>query len=1146
MITKFKKVLVANRGEIAIRVFRACNELGIRTVAIYSEEDKSSLFRTKADESYLIGRNKGPLEAYLSIDEIIKIALKKGVDAIHPGYGFLAENPEFGRKCREVGIELIGPTPEMMEKLGDKIKSKIVAKSVGVNIIPGIDRSVTNEDEAKEFAAFSGYPVILKAAAGGGGRGMRIVNREEDLIREYYSAKNEAKKAFGVDDIFIEKYLEKPKHIEVQILGDKYGNIVHLFERDCSIQRRHQKVVEYTPAFSISQEQREKICEDAVKIAKAVNYMNAGTVEFLLDKHGEHYFIEVNPRIQVEHTVTEMVTGIDIVQSQILISEGYRLDSDRIGIKSQDDIVMNGFSIQCRVTTEDPQNNFAPDTGIIYIYMTGSGAGIRLDGGNGFTGSVISPYYDSLLVKVISWSRTFEDASRKLNRALKEIKVRGVKTNIPFLINVLNHPDFLSGKCDTGFINLNEGLFDIIAKKDIELRILNYIGEKVVNKTKGIKPEFDYPRVPQLTRPKEQRGTKQILDEKGPEGLVDWIKDNKRLLVTDTTFRDAHQSLMATRVRTNDMYNISKAVSVLGNDIFSLEMWGGATFDVAYRFLNESPWERLEILRKKIPNILLQMLIRGSNAVGYKNYPDNVVREFVQQSAKNGIDIFRIFDSLNYIEGMKIATEEVLKTGKIAETCICYSGDILNKDKKKYTLDYYIKTAKELESTGAHILGIKDMSSLLKPEAAYQLVTELKKEIDIPIHLHTHDTSGNGIATVLMAAQAGVDIVDAAFNSMSGITSQPALNSIVAALEHTERTTGLDIDSLQVISDYWAAIRPIYSEFESELKSGTAEIYKYEIPGGQYSNFKPQVESFGLGHKFKEVKEMFKTVNDMLGDIIKVTPTSKVVGDLAIFMVQNDLDPENIYEKAKDMAFPDSVVSYFKGMMGQPMGGFPEELQKLVLKGEEPITGRAGELLEDEDFAKIKKYLEDNFGIEGNIEEVLSYALYPKVFEDYLKYKEENGDFSRMESDIFFHGLREGEIGEVEIEEGKILVIKLIEIGSINEMGFRTLYFEINDSRRAVKIFDKASNVVKTSVEVKMTNPEDKRDIGSSIPGTVAKILVKVGDIVKKNQLVAVVEAMKMETQITAAIDGKVGVIFSKEGDRIEAGELLLRLEELG
>lgn len=1143
MQKKFKKILVANRGEIAIRVFRACNELGIRTVAIYSEEDKNSLFRTKADESYQIGKNKGPIEAYLSIDEIIKIAIKKGVDAIHPGYGFLAENPELGRKCREVGIEFIGPTPEMMDSLGDKIQSKKVASSVGVNIIPGIDRAVRTEEEAKEFANYSGYPIMLKAAAGGGGRGMRIVKREEDLIGEYYSAKNEAKNAFGIEDVFIEKYLEKPKHIEVQILGDKHGNIVHLFERDCSIQRRHQKVIEYTPAFSISDEQRKNICDDAIKIVKAVDYINAGTVEFLLDKHGKHYFIEVNPRIQVEHTVTEMVTGIDIVQSQIMIAEGHSLDSEEIGIKSQDDIKVNGYSIQCRVTTEDPINNFAPDTGNIDIYRTGSGFGIRLDGGNGFTGGNISPYYDSLLVKVTSWSRTFNDANKKVSRALKELRIRGVKTNVAFLINVLNHEEFINGKCDTGFINHNEELFNISVKKDVELRILNYIGEKVVNETMGNKPEFDFPRIPKVERPTIQRGSKQILDEEGAEGLVEWIKKQNSLLITDTTLRDGHQSLMATRMRTTDMLKISKAISVLGNDLFSLEMWGGATFDVAYRFLKESPWDRLELLRKKIPNILFQMLLRGSNGVGYRNYPDNVIREFVRESANKGIDVFRIFDSLNWLDGMKIATEEVLKSGKVAETCICYTGDILNKKKDKYTLDYYIKTAREIEKTGAHILGIKDMSSLLKPEAAFQLITELKKEINIPIHLHTHDTSGNGIATVLMANHAGVDIVDAAFNSMSGLTSQPALNSVVAALEHTERSTGLDIDNLQIISDYWDTIRPIYSQFESELKSGTAEIYKYEIPGGQYSNLRPQVESFGLGHRFNEVKSMYKDVNEMLGDIVKVTPTSKVVGDLAIFMVQNDISPENIYDKAKDMAFPDSTVSYFKGMMGQPMGGFPERLQNLVLKGEEAITCRPGELLEDENFGEIESYLIEKHNIMPKSEDLLSYSIYPKVFEDYLNYIEEQGDLSRMSSDIFFYGLREGEIGEVEIEEGKILVIKLIEIGRIESTGHRTLYFEVNDSRRSIKILDKASNVTLEGIEKQIADPDNKHEIGANIPGTVAKLMVKAGEDVDENQVVAVIEAMKMETQITSSIKGKIVSISVKEGDRVEAGELIMMLE---
>ncbi|RKD28964.1 pyruvate carboxylase [Thermohalobacter berrensis] len=1144
MPKKFKRVLVANRGEIAIRVFRACQELGIRTVAIYSNEDKCSLFRTKADEAYLIGKNKDPIEAYLSIDEIIDLAVKKGVDAIHPGYGFLSENPEFARKCEEAGIEFIGPTHEMMEKLGDKIKSKIVAKKVGVPTIPGVEKPITSEEEAIEFARHCGYPVMLKAAAGGGGRGMRIVKSENDLIKEFRSAKSEAKKAFGIDDIFIEKYLEKPKHIEVQILGDKYGNIVHLFERDCSIQRRHQKIIEYTPAISLTEEKRQAICNDAIKIAKAVDYRGAGTVEFLVDAQGNHYFIEMNPRIQVEHTITEMVTGIDIVQSQILVAEGYSLNSPQIGIKSQDSIETRGYSIQCRITTEDPSLNFAPDTGKIDIYRTGSGFGIRLDGGNGFTGSIISPYYDSLLVKTISWSRTFDDAIRKAIRAIKEHTIMGVKTNADFLINILNHEQFKKGECDTRFIADNPDLFDITPKEDTEMKILKYIGEKVVNETKGEKKEFDVPIVPDVEVPDNLIGTKQILDEKGPEGLVDWIKNANKLLLTDTTYRDAHQSLMATRVRTVDMLKIAKATSTLAKDLFSLEMWGGATFDVAYRFLKESPWVRLEELRKRIPNILFQMLIRGSNGVGYKNYPDNVIREFIKEASSSGIDVFRIFDSLNWIKGMEVAIDEVLKNGKIAEACICYTGDILDNSRDKYTLEYYVKMAKEIEKRGAHILGIKDMSALLKPYAAYKLIKALKNEISIPIHLHTHDTSGNGVATVLMAAEAGVDIVDTAFNSMSGLTSQPALNSVVAALENTSRDTRINLEDIQKISDYWSAVRPVYGQFESDLKSGTTEIYKYEIPGGQYSNLKPQVESFGLGHRFKEVKEMYKKVNEMLGDIIKVTPSSKVVGDLAIFMVQNDLTPENIYEKGKGMSFPDSVVAYFKGLMGQPMGGFPEELQKLVLKGEEPITCRPGELLESEDFDKTEKYLKENFDIKPTKKDLLSYALYPKVFEDYLKFREEYGDLSRMGSDIFFHGLYEGETCEIEIAEGKTLVIKLLRIGELDNEGFRTIIFEVNGNRREIKVKDKASNLRGEESFTQMADPSNKLEVGASIPGKIVKVLVEEGDEVEENQTLAIIEAMKMETDVKASSKGVVESVLAKEGEQVKSGELLFKLKE--
>lgn len=1142
-MSEFKRVLVANRGEIAIRIFRACKELGIRTVAIYSNEDKYSLFRTKADEAYLVGENKSPVEAYLNIEEIISLAIKKGVDAIHPGYGFLSENAEFAKKCTEAGIEFIGPTAEMMDKLGDKIKSKIAAHAVGVATIPGFEKDIESVTEAKKLAKECGYPIMLKAAAGGGGRGMRIVRSEDEIGSAFLSAKNEAKKAFGVDIMFMEKYLEKPKHIEVQVLGDKYGNIVHLHERDCSIQRRHQKVVEFTPAFSVKQEIRDEICNDALKIARSVNYRSAGTLEFLVDTKGNHYFIEMNPRVQVEHTITEMITGIDIVQSQILIAEGHRLDSEEIGIESQDSIKPTGFSIQCRITTEDPTNNFAPDTGKIEVYRTSSGNGIRLDGGNGFAGAVISPYYDSLLVKNISWAKSFKDCIRKSIRALEETNISGVKTNIGFLINVLNHPLFLKGECDTSFIDENPDLIDVAPKADEENRVLRFLGEKIVNETKGNKREYDVPVVPKIIVPEGLSGTKQILDSQGTAGLVKWINNQEKLLLTDTTMRDANQSLMATRVRTRDMIKIAKPTSVFGKDLFSLEMWGGATFDVAYRFLNESPWERLKQLRRDIPNVLFQMLIRGANAVGYKNYPDNVVREFIKESAESGIDVFRIFDSLNWLKGMEVSIDEVLKSGKVAEACICYTGDILDDRREKYNLKYYVDLAKEIEKTGAHILGIKDMSALLKPHAAFKLIKTLKEEIGMPIHLHTHDTTGNGVATVMMAAQAGVDIVDTAFNSMSGLTSQPALNSVVAALRNTKRDTGIDSYGIQQVSDYWAAVRPVYYKFESELISGSAEIYEYEIPGGQYSNLKPQVESFGLGHKFNEVKQMYKEVNEMVGDIVKVTPSSKMVGDFAIFMVQNGLTKENIYENAAGMAFPDSVVTYFKGMMGQPSGGFPQKLQKLVLKGEKPITCRPGELLEPEHFDKIGKHLKEKYNYEPTMKDKLSYALYPEVFEGYLKYISICGDLSRMGSDIYFHGLSENETCEIEVSKGKRFIIRLVKIGQIDGEGNRTLFFEVDGFRRELKIKDKNSRNIQDIIETKVADLSNKKEIGAPIPGTILSVLVKEGDKVKENDALIVVEAMKMETRVTASVSGTVKAINVKEGQQVSLGELLIVFE---
>lgn len=987
---------------------------------------------------------------------------------------------------------------------------------------------------------------MVKAAAGGGGRGMRIVRSEAELLTAFRSAKNEAKKAFGIDDMFIEKYIEGPKHIEIQVLGDKYGNVVHLYERDCSIQRRHQKVIEIAPALSLTPEKREEICADALKIARSVSYRSAGTLEFLVDMHGNHYFIEMNPRVQVEHTITEMTTGIDIVQSQILIAEGFKLDSEEIGIHSQDDIKPRGYAIQCRVTTEDPSNNFSPDTGKIDVYRTGSGFGIRLDGGNGYSGAVISPYYDSLLVKSTAYSRTFEDAVRKSIRAIKELTITGVKTNVDFLINVLNNDQFQKGECDTNFISDNPQLFDIRPRTDEEQRILRFIGEKIVNETKGHKKEYDVPDIPIITSLDGLSGTKQILDAEGPDGVVKWIQNQNKLLLTDTTMRDAQQSLMATRVRTQDMKNIGKATAVYGNDLFSLEMWGGATFDTAYRFLKESPWKRLESLRKRIPNVMFQMLIRGANGVGYKNYPDNVIREFIKESAESGIDVFRIFDSLNWLKGIEVSLDEVLKCNKVAEVALCYTGDILDEARDKYSLKYYVEKAKEIEKMGAHILAIKDMSALLKPYAAKKLITALKDEISIPIHLHTHDTTGNGVATVLMAADAGVDIVDTTFNSMSGLTSQPALNSIVAALGNTDRDTGIDLSGIQKLSDYWDTVRPVYSQFESELKSGSAEIYKFEIPGGQYSNLKPQVESFGIGHRFNDVKHMYKKVNDMVGDIIKVTPSSKMVGDMAIFMVQNDLAPNNILEKAKNMAFPDSVVSYFKGMMGQPEGGFPKELQGIVLKGEEPITVRPGELLPPEDLDKIEAYLKEKYRFNPCKKDILSYALYPDVFEAFIKSVLEYGDVSRMGSDVFFHGLAEGETSEIEVAEGKTMIVQLIEIGKLDAEGNRTLDFEINGNRREIKIKDKTERIIGNSnVDnlSRMADPDNKLEIGASIPGTIIKVLVKEGDSVKEGESLLVIEAMKMETNIVASSTGIIEAVFAEEGKQVKTGELLVKIK---
>lgn len=1138
--------MAANRGEIAIRIFRACTELGISTVAIYSEEDKLSLHRYKADEAYLVGKGKNPIDAYLGIDEIISLAKHIDVDAIHPGYGFLSENAEFAEKCEAAGIAFIGPTAEMQRALGDKVAARKVAKAAGVRTVPGTEDPIEKEEEALKFAKDAGYPIIIKAAAGGGGRGMRVANNKKELLEGLIAAKSEAKAAFGNPSVFLERYLENPKHIEVQILGDMHGNLVHFYERDCSIQRRHQKVVEFAPALCLTQLQREELCTAALKIAGQVGYRNAGTVEFLVDQSGKWYFIEMNPRIQVEHTVTEMITGRNLVQAQILVSEGKKLSDPEINISSQSAIDMRGYAIQCRITTEDPTNNFAPDFGVLSTYRSAAGFGVRLDAGNAFTGSIITSHYDSLLVKVTSWGLTFGEAAHVMNRSLQEFRVRGVKTNIPFLENVMTHPVFLKGDCDTSFIEKHPELLHIREKKDRANKVLKFLGEVIVNGSPGIvkplksselmeahAPEVDY------TKPRPT-GTRDLFMKLGAEGLSKWALEQKKLLITDTTMRDAHQSLLATRVRSYDLQRIAEPTSYLGADLFSLEMWGGATFDVSMRFLKEDPWQRLHKLSEAIPNVLFQMLLRGSNAVGYTNYPDNVVQRFVEEAAASGIDIFRVFDSLNWTTGMKVAMEAVRKSGKICEAAICYTGDITDPKRDKYPLEYYVKMAKELEQMGAHILAIKDMAGLLKPMAGYKLVKALKENIGIPVHLHTHDTSSNGGAMLLMACQAGVDIVDAALSSISGLTAQPNLNALVAALRGTEWDPQVNEDGLQKLANYWETVRDYYVPFEPGLKSGTAEVYHHEIPGGQYSNYKPQVAGLGLLDRWEECKEMYHQVNNLFGDIVKVTPSSKVVGDMAMFLVKNNLQPEDVFTKGDELTFPESVVGMFKGMIGQAYQGFPADLQKIILKGEEPITCRPGELLEPVDFEAKRAEIETKVGHAVDDKSLMSYILYPHVYPEFDKHRQEFSDTSVIPTPIFFYGLDPGQETSIEIEPGKTLIIKLNAIGKVHPDGTRHIFFELNGQQRQITVRDQS---VQTDEAVReKADKGNPKHIGAPMPGKVLKLNIKPGDEVKAGDVLMVTEAMKMETNIKAKEDCKVAEVKFKEGDKVEKDDLLFVL----
>ena len=1141
---KIESVLVANRGEIAIRVFRACNELGIRTIAIYSKEDTLSLHRNKADEAYLVGAGKSPIEAYLDIEDIIRIAHEHHVTAIHPGYGFLSENSTLAKRCKEEGIIFIGPNLEHLIMFGDKLNARKQAELADIPMIPGSKGKIESINEVKTFADKYGYPIIIKAVNGGGGRGMRMVHKAEELEDAYNRAKSEALKAFGSDEIYLEKYLENPKHIEVQIIGDTKGNLVHLFERDCSVQRRHQKLVEVAPAFSLKLEFRQEICAAAVKLMKNVNYISAGTVEFLVTPDGHFYFIEVNPRIQVEHTVTEMLTGIDIVQTQIRIAEGYSIHDDEVAIPEQDKIYCHGHAIQCRITTEDPANNFMPDTGKLIAYRSGGGFGIRLDGGNAFTGSVITPYYDSLLVKATSWSLTHENAISKMMRCLKEFRIRGVKTNIQFLENVLSNPSFINGSYDTCFVDETPSLFKFSKISDRGTKLLSYISDVSVNGYANVgvqpKPDFAPLKMPEYTHTKIDSGTKQMLDNQGPVAVSKWVLAQKEVLFTDTTFRDAHQSLFATRLRTADMLRITEQTAAKLPNLFSFECWGGATFDVSYRFLYESPWARLRQMREKAPNILFQMLLRGANAVGYTSYPDNVVKEFINIAAKNGIDVFRVFDSLNGIDSMRLSLNTVRECNKIAEAALCYTGDILDPRRDKYDLKYYVNMAKELENAGANIIAIKDMAGLLRPEAAYQLVSSLKDAVSVPIHLHTHEGSGNAIYTYGKAIDAGVDIVDVAFSAMSCGTAQPSSASLYYALSGNKRQPKLNPDALNEISRYWETVRPYYKAADQTELAPNPEVYMHEMPGGQYTNLKQQSLALGLMDKWEEIKIMYHTVSMMFGDLIKVTPSSKIVGDMALFMVQNELTEEDIYTSGDTLDFPSSVIGFFEGNIGVPYQGFPEKLQKIILKGKSPIIGRPGDTLPPVDFAKIKAHLTE-IGGPTSPEAISSYCLYPKVYEDWVKFTEDFGDVSVLDTPTFFFGLKPGEETRVMIETGKMLIIKLIHIGEANESGMRTVSFEFNGLPREIDIKDR--NVKASNIARKKADKNAPGEIGATLSGSVVKILVNKGQQVTKGEALIVTEAMKMETTISAPIDGIVSAIHVNPTSRIESGDCLLEID---
>ncbi|MEM7222989.1 MAG: pyruvate carboxylase [Pseudomonadota bacterium] len=1140
----FHKILVANRSEIAIRVMRAASELGIRTVAVYSHEDRFALHRFKADESYLIGQGMEPVQAYLAIDEVIRVAKQAKVDAIHPGYGFLSENPELAEACAAAKITFIGPRPKVMRQLGSKVEARNIAESAGLSVMPASGVLPHDEPEVARIAEAIGYPLMLKASWGGGGRGMRTIAGPDELAEQVAVGRREAKSAFGSDEVFLEKRVVRARHVEVQILGDQAGTVVHLFERDCSMQRRNQKVVERAPAPYLDEAKRRALCESGAALGRAVGYTGAGTVEYLYDlDSGSFYFIEVNPRIQVEHTVTEEVTGVDLVKAQIRIAGGAKIGTPESGVPAQEAIQLNGNALQCRITTEDPQNKFIPDYGRITAYRGATGFGIRLDGGTAYSGALITPFYDSLLEKLTSWAPTAEEAIDRTHRALREFRIRGVATNLRFLEALISHPKFRHGDYTTRFIDETPELFNFALRKDRATRLLSFVGEVMVNGNPEVEGRVNpgqvpEPELPKLSADAPAPGSRQRLAELGPEGFAAWMRDQKQLLITDTTLRDAHQSLLATRFRSYDMVQVAPHYAQLLPELLSLECWGGATFDVALRFLKEDPWERLAALSEAVPNILLQMLFRGANGVGYKNYPDNAVRFFVEQAADAGVDLFRVFDSLNWVENMRVSMDAVLESGKLLEAAICYTGDLSAPDPGKYDLEYYVELAKQLEAAGAHILSIKDMAGLCKPAAARTLVSTLKQEIGLPIHFHIHDTSGIAAATLLAAADAGVDAVDGALDSMSGLTSQPNLGSMVEALRGQPRDTGLDGDALRTLDTYWEAVRRQYLAFESDMRAGTAGVYAHGMPGGQYTNLREQARGLGLEHHWPDVCKAYAQVNQLFGDIIKVTPTSKVVGDMALFMVTNDLSPEAVADPERDVAFPQSVVELFRGEMGQPPGGFPSALQQKILKGETPITERPGAILPPVDLEAERTELERKLRRKASDRDLAAYLMYPGVFLDYAKHRRQNGPVHVLPTPAFFYGLVRGQEAAIHIEPGKTLIVTYLATSEADDTGHRTIFFELNGQPRNVKVLDKA--LAATAQAHRKADEGEPGQVGAPMPGLIVSVSVAEGQKVERGERLFTIEAMKMETAVYSEVAGTVAEIVLSVGTRVEPHDLVV------